>query len=220
MRIEPETTTLTYSIVRDSPVEVRPVVVMWEVSIDSLQQQVRKIWVDSWEVRIFLWGGHVPPHAIVLYRFPPWGLSISVPSLLPPLLVIFCRRRHPAISGLVALLLVFNPSPGGGGICGFSLLFPHSLLLLYLRLSCPSSLCSTPPWLLRKTPTLFRSVGVLRTPFVRGLIQEMGGSPQDLSSPPTIARQSQQEDGERGVGREGAIIKEGAPPPLGGRGTP
>ena len=34
---------------------------MREVSIDFLQQQVRTIWAESREVRVFLWEGHVPP---------------------------------------------------------------------------------------------------------------------------------------------------------------
>ena len=49
-------------IVRDSPVQVRPVVVMQEDSIDSLQQQVRTFWVEYREFLVFLWIGGVPPH--------------------------------------------------------------------------------------------------------------------------------------------------------------
>ena len=41
LRSKSASTTLPYSVVHDSPVQVRPFIVMWEVSIDSLQQQVR-----------------------------------------------------------------------------------------------------------------------------------------------------------------------------------
>ena len=58
-----------------------------------------------------------------------------------------------------------------------------------------------------------------RTPFVRGLNQEMGGNPQDLMrNPPNEGRSggegsvASDQDGEGGGG--------GAPPPLGGRGIP
>ena len=54
-----------------------------------------------------------------------------------------------------------------------------------------------------------------RTPFVHGLIQEMGGSPQDLQRPHTAKR-----SGAEGVGEklwETTRVQEGAPPPLGGR---
>ena len=56
-----------------------------------------------------------------------------------------------------------------------------------------------------------------RTPSVRGLIQEMGGGPQDLQRLPTARRSgSERARGERTIGRR---RKEGAPIPLGGRGT-
>ena len=72
------------SVVCNSPVQVQPVVVMQEVCIDSLQQQVRTIWVESQEVFVFLWGGGVPLHAWDL----DWGprvvsLSSSSPSSTP-----------------------------------------------------------------------------------------------------------------------------------------
>ena len=53
-------TTLPRSVVRDSPVQVRPVVVMREVSIDSLQQQVRTFRGES-RSRSIAWGGTPPP---------------------------------------------------------------------------------------------------------------------------------------------------------------
>ena len=54
---------LTCSVVCYSPVQVRPIIVVREVSIDSLQQQVRTFWGESQEVCVFLWGGGIPPHA-------------------------------------------------------------------------------------------------------------------------------------------------------------
>ena len=54
---------LPYSVVHDYPVQVRPVVIMQEVSIDFLQQQVPVFWAEYREVRVFLWGGaRSPPH--------------------------------------------------------------------------------------------------------------------------------------------------------------
>ena len=61
-----------------------------EVSIDSLQQQVRTFWGEFREVCVFLWGGGVPPHASDLDRGPPWGLSVPGP-LLFLLIVLFHR---------------------------------------------------------------------------------------------------------------------------------
>ena len=59
--------TLADSVVRDSPVQVRPIVVMMGFSIDSLQQQVRTFRCEFREVRVLLWGGEFPPHADHLY---------------------------------------------------------------------------------------------------------------------------------------------------------
>ena len=58
---EPAPTSLPCRVVHDSPVQVRPVVVMQEVSIYSLQQQVRTFRGESREVFVFLWGGWRPP---------------------------------------------------------------------------------------------------------------------------------------------------------------
>ena len=87
---------------------------MQEVSIDSLQQQVRTFRGESREVRVFLWGGQVPPNASDLDRCPPCGLSVPVPILLNTLLIRFCLRLFHFLSGLVALLYLFSPSAGGG----------------------------------------------------------------------------------------------------------
>ena len=58
-----------------------------------------------------------------------------------------------------------------------------------------------------------------RTPFVSGLIQEMGGNPQDLRSPPPTQDKAKggggREDGKGGTG-----VGVDASLPLGGRGTP
>ena len=53
---------------------------------------------------------------------------------------------------------------------------------------------------------------------MRGLIQEMGGGPQDLQRLPTAGRRGS--EGERGERTTGKRRGEGALPPLGGRGTP
>ena len=75
--------TLPCSVVCYSPVQVQPVVVMREVSIDYLQQQVRTFWGESQEVCIFLWGRwHLPPR-IGPRLGPPLG-SLR-PCTLPPL---------------------------------------------------------------------------------------------------------------------------------------
>ena len=58
---------------------------MLEVSIHFLQQQVRKFWVESQEVCVFLWGGGFPPHTWDLYWGPPWVLSVLLLSLVCPL---------------------------------------------------------------------------------------------------------------------------------------
>ena len=58
------------------------------------------------------------------------------------------------------------------------------------------------------------------TPFVRGLLHEIWGVPQDLHIPPLpTARQSGME-GARGEEQLGLGVGWSAPPPLGGRGTP
>ena len=52
---------------------------------------------------------------------------------------------------------------------------------------------------------------------MHGLIQEMVGRPQDLQMPHTARRNGVEGAGEEG--RETTRVGEGAPPPLGGRGT-
>ena len=91
---------------------------MRKVSIDFLKQQVRTFWVESWEVRVFLWGGVVPPHVSDLDRGPPWGLSSPVP--LPLLILLFlllfflyCVLSH---SGRMALPVLTSSSVGGWGV--------------------------------------------------------------------------------------------------------
>ena len=56
-----------------------------------------------------------------------------------------------------------------------------------------------------------------RTPFVRVLIQEMGEGALELQRPPTAIQIGV--EGERGEQQTGRGCREGAPPPLGRRGT-
>ena len=67
--------TLLNSVVRDSPVQVRPVVVVQAVSIESLPQQVRTFWGEVGQVRVLLRGGDVPPVEEIFYGYPPRGPS-------------------------------------------------------------------------------------------------------------------------------------------------
>ena len=57
-----------------------------------------------------------------------------------------------------------------------------------------------------------------RHPFVRSLMQEMGCSPQDLQRPHTARQRGADGAGEEG--RKSSGVREGVPPPLGGRGAP
>ena len=59
---------LPYGVVRDSPVQVLPIVVAWKVSVDFLKQQVCTVRGKVREVYIFLRGWHVPPHVDSNYR--------------------------------------------------------------------------------------------------------------------------------------------------------
>ena len=133
--------TLPDGVVRDSPVQVRPIVMMWKVSIDSLQQQLLAFKGKAQEVRVFLCGVHIPPHADDLYRCPPWDISVPVPIPLVILFFLLCRRLLPTLSGLMALLGLFSHS-AGAGVCAFVPMFPPSLLRLCLR---RSYLCSPFP---------------------------------------------------------------------------
>ena len=107
--------TLPDSVVCNYPIQVRPIVMIQEVFIDSLQQQVRMLWGESREVRVFLLGGHARPHRSDLYRCSHWGISVSVPFLL---LFLFLRLVHRfclrlALSGLLALLDLLSLYAGG-----------------------------------------------------------------------------------------------------------
>ena len=73
--------TLPYSVVCDSPIQVRPVIVMQKLSIDSLQKQVHMSQGKVWEVFVSLWGGARPPPPMrTIYTGAPIGVS---PSLSP-----------------------------------------------------------------------------------------------------------------------------------------
>ena len=151
---------LPYSVVCNSPIQVQPVVVMQEVSIDLLQQQVRTFWVESWEVRVFLWGGGIPPHASDLNRGPPWGLSVPSSSnffplglLLRLLSSIFSRMALP--SGQLVRSLSADGSAGGEGVLYVSLSFPSPLSPPF-----PIS-SSTPPSSTAPTPSSLDLLGFL-----------------------------------------------------------
>ena len=121
---------------------------MQEVSIESLQQQVRTIWGESREVRVFLWGGGVPPHASDLDRGLQWGLSVSVSPLFvlflllcgllicPLLLSLSCRTAVPLLDGCST----------GVGVVGCAIItlspFPSCPCLLSL----PFGICRPVPW--------------------------------------------------------------------------
>ena len=98
--------------VRDSPVQVRPIVVVEEVSIESLQQQVRMFWGKVREVYAFLRGGHVPSHADHLYRCSPWGISVPFPFLLIPPILLHLRLVSALRCLLEILPLILTFSEG------------------------------------------------------------------------------------------------------------
>ena len=97
---------------------------MWKVSVYFLQQQVRTVRGKVREVRVLLRGGGVPTHTNILYRFPPWGLSIPVPIFFLSLLLSLCLC--PAPCGLVSLL-DFIRYYVGGGVCNLAPLFLLSI---------------------------------------------------------------------------------------------
>ena len=123
---------------------------MQEVSIDSLQQQVRTFRVKSQEVCFFLWDGGVPPHASDLGRVPLWCLSVPVPLLIS-LLILCLTHLLSALSSLMALPLSVSSSAGGGGgvFPFFPLLPPSPFSLCTHRRSLPSFLYHPVPWLHR-----------------------------------------------------------------------
>ena len=98
---------------------------MREVSIDSLQQQVRTLWGESWEVLVFLWGGGVSPHASDLDQGAPWGLSVSVLLLILLFLLLYCVL---SLSGRMELPMLTRTSAGGGFVGCFTL---HPLSQFY-----------------------------------------------------------------------------------------
>ena len=73
-------------------------------------------------------GEHVPPHTDHLYRCPPWGISVPVPILFIPLLLLglgIC----PDPCGFMELLVLVLPYAGEG-----------------MRTLTPVSPLSSPPW--------------------------------------------------------------------------
>ena len=73
-------TTMINSIVQDYSVQVQHVVVMQEVSVDSMQQQVGTLWDNVRPVRVFLRGGTPPPLRQFL-QVPPSGHKWHLPVL-------------------------------------------------------------------------------------------------------------------------------------------
>ena len=96
-----------------------------EVSIDSLQQQVRTFRGESQEVCVFLWGGGIPPHVWDLDWGPPWGLSGLLLSLVCPLGLLLLQRFRSCRTGRFALPMPDAASAGGwGGVLCVVLSFP------------------------------------------------------------------------------------------------
>ena len=79
---------LSDSVVRNSPIQVQPIVVVWKVSIDFLKQQVCAFRGNVREVRIILREGHVPLHMHKPYLCPPWAIYVPVPFLVVFLLLL------------------------------------------------------------------------------------------------------------------------------------
>ena len=64
---------------------------------------------------MFSYRGSDPPHADHFDLCPPWGLSVPFPILLV-LRLYLILRLHPALCGLVALLVLVPPSVPGGSM--------------------------------------------------------------------------------------------------------
>ena len=119
---------------------------MWEVSIDSLQQQVCMFRGEYWEVCIFLWGGGATTHASGLDRAPPWGLSVPASLILLLCRLLLCRRLL-SLYGLMTLSLSSGSSAGEGeGVIVCTLLTLYPLPSCPRILSLPSGLCHPVPW--------------------------------------------------------------------------
>ena len=103
---------------------------MREVSIDSLQQQVRTFWVESWEVHVFLWGGCVPPVQVTLTAPPPWGLSVHFSLLFFRFFhfILLCRLllrcRFISLSGQMVVPSLAGCSVGKLGVSSVALSLP------------------------------------------------------------------------------------------------
>ena len=117
-------TTLPCSVVCYPPVQVRPIAVMREVSIDSLQQQVRTFWGEYLEVRVFLWGGGIPPHASDLNWGPPWGLTVLLLLIICPIGLLLLCGTFGLCAGRLALPAPDATSAGGGDGLWVFLSFP------------------------------------------------------------------------------------------------
>ena len=77
---------MPYIVVRYFPIKVQPIVEMWVVSIDSLQQQVRTYGVNKGRSAFSSGGGNPPPPMWTTSTCDPLGVSKYLPpSFLSPL---------------------------------------------------------------------------------------------------------------------------------------
>ena len=129
---------LLKSVVREYPVQVQLIVVVWKVSVDFPQQRVCKVRGKVLEVRVLLWGEAGPP--------PTWIASTGAPLGYLYLCLLPRHCRPPPWPTYLPHSLWpcgapgFVPSfCGGGGVCSLSPCLPPSLLRHYHHRSCPLS---------------------------------------------------------------------------------
>ena len=94
---QPAPTTLLWSILQESTVQVIITVVMQEVSIDSLQQQMRTFRCKVSQVRAFFLGGAHPPWRghIIVPPPTPWGTYSPLLLFIPFLDHSLCHLSPP-----------------------------------------------------------------------------------------------------------------------------
>ena len=92
MRGQSAPTTLSYSILQDSPIQVRPFIVVRDVIIDSLKQKVRPVGGEISQVIPLFLGEHVFPCADRFWSsHPPQGPSTPLFFFL-----LLCFSFHPS----------------------------------------------------------------------------------------------------------------------------
>ena len=132
LRGQPVSMTLPHSFVQDSPIQVRPIILMWKDSVDLLKQPVCTLWGKVRTIRLSHLGekGDVTPLRnvstgtpmgtrilLTLTLFPPLSLcllGLPVLFLLPYLssLYLFSLRGQPLFLGLLSTpLLCLCPHP-------------------------------------------------------------------------------------------------------------